>query len=169
MSFLNNSSAFTTFMFAVNACDTCTMFFGTNCLHFAGILILQAISCSFWCVVVKRQNVLECPAWAVSANTLSHRFVDKALALDAFKPDIHMPTNLVGCMNEPWCLFPSFLCHVCRSGHICDERHVLLECSAMSGWRTSFPALIARCSGVMARLSWANHQPLVNTYISVVK
>ena len=48
---------------------------------------------------------------------------------------------------------------------MCDERHVLMECSALADLRVAFAPLIAECSGIMARLVWANDQPLVSKYI----
>ena len=57
------------------------------------------------------------------------------------------------------------VCHVRRFGALCDERHVLLECPALSGIRAAFPGLIAEFSGVMAKLVWAKDQPLVCRYM----
>ena len=57
------------------------------------------------------------------------------------------------------------VCHMCHSGAICDERHVLMECSALLDLRVTFAPLIAEASGIMARLVWADDQPLVSKYI----
>ena len=57
------------------------------------------------------------------------------------------------------------VCHMCHSGAICDERHVLMECSALLDLRVAFAPLIAEASGIMARLVWADDQPLVSKYI----
>ena len=51
---------------------------------------------------------------------------------------------------------------MCGSGAMCDERHVLMECSALADLKVAFAALIAECSGIMAKLVWANDQPLVS-------
>ena len=57
------------------------------------------------------------------------------------------------------------VCHMCHSGAVCDERHVLMECSALLDLRVAFAPLIAEASGIMARLVWADDQPLVSKYI----
>ena len=44
--------------------------------------------------------------------------------------------------------------HMCGSGAMCDELHVLMECSALADTRISFAQLIAECSGIMAKLVW---------------
>ena len=41
---------------------------------------------------------------------------------------------------------------------MCDERHVLMECSALLDLRVTFAPLIAEASGIMARLVWADDQ-----------
>ena len=45
-------------------------------------------------------------------------------------------------------------------GALGDERHMLLECSALAGLRQQYSALMSECSGVMARLVWARTSPL---------
>ena len=57
------------------------------------------------------------------------------------------------------------VCRLCRTGALGDERHMLLECSALAGLRQQYSALMSECSGVMARLVWAEDQPLVSRYI----
>ena len=57
------------------------------------------------------------------------------------------------------------VCHMCRSGALCDERHILLECPALGDLRSQYAPLIAESSGVMAQLVWADDQPLVSKYI----
>ena len=52
---------------------------------------------------------------------------------------------------------------MCHTGALGDERHMLLECPALADLRDEFSPLIAECSGVMARLVWA--QPMVSRYI----
>ena len=42
------------------------------------------------------------------------------------------------------------------------KRHVLMECSALLDLRVAFAPLIAEASGIMARLVWADDQPLVS-------
>ena len=71
--------------------------------------------------------------------------------LDAF---IHL--RLPGAMR---------VCHMCHSGAICDERHVPTECSGLLDLRVAFSPLIAEASGIMARLVWADDQPLVSKHI----
>ena len=50
-------------------------------------------------------------------------------------------------------------------GALCDERHVLLECPALGDLRSQYAPLIAESSGIMAKLVWADDQPLVSKYI----
>ena len=57
------------------------------------------------------------------------------------------------------------VCRLCRAGALGDERHMLLECSALAGLRQQYSALMSECSGVMARLVWAQDQPLVCRYL----
>ena len=57
------------------------------------------------------------------------------------------------------------VCKLCRTGALGDERHLLLECPALADVRTEFSQLIARCSGIMARLVWFKDQQLVSRYI----
>ena len=57
------------------------------------------------------------------------------------------------------------VCHMCHSGALCDERHILLECPALGDLRSQFAPLVAESSGVMAQLVWADDQPLVSKYI----
>ena len=42
---------------------------------------------------------------------------------------------------------------------------MLLECPALAYLRDEYSPLIAKCSGVMARLVWAGNQPMVGRYI----
>ena len=46
----------------------------------------------------------------------------------------------------------SRICRLCHTGALGDERHMLLECSALSDLRAQFSKLNADCLGVMARL-----------------
>ena len=46
-----------------------------------------------------------------------------------------------------------------------DAKDMLLEFPALADLRDEFSPLIAECSGVMARLVWARHQPMVSRYI----
>ena len=57
------------------------------------------------------------------------------------------------------------VCRLCRTGALGDERHMLLECSALADLRQQYSTLISGCSGVMAKLVWARDQPLVSKYI----
>ena len=57
------------------------------------------------------------------------------------------------------------VCRLCHTGALGDERHVLLERLALADLRGKFSPLVAECSGVMARLVWANNQPMVSRYI----
>ena len=45
------------------------------------------------------------------------------------------------------------------------ERHILLECPALGDLRSQYAPLIAESSGIMAKLGWADDQPLVSKYI----
>lgn len=47
----------------------------------------------------------------------------------------------------------SRICKLCHSGALGNERHMLLECSALSDLRAQFSTLISECSGVMASLT----------------
>ena len=42
---------------------------------------------------------------------------------------------------------------------------MLLECPALAVIRDESSRLVANCSGVMAGLVWAKHQPMVGRYI----
>ena len=57
------------------------------------------------------------------------------------------------------------LCRLCHSGALGDERHMLLECTALADLRDHFSPLIAECLGVMAWLAWARNQSMVSRYI----
>ena len=57
------------------------------------------------------------------------------------------------------------VCRLCHTGALGDERHMLLECSALADVRDEFSPLVADCSGVLARLLWAGDQPMVRRYI----
>ena len=52
-----------------------------------------------------------------------------------------------------------------HAGALGDERHMLLECSALSDLRAEFSTLVSACSGVMARLMWSKDQLLLSRYI----
>ena len=57
------------------------------------------------------------------------------------------------------------VCKLCHTGALGDNRHLLMECSALAGVRTQSSQLIAQCSGVMARLVWFKDESLVSSYI----
>ena len=59
------------------------------------------------------------------------------------------------------------VCKLCHAGALGDERHLLLECPALTDDRSQFSQLIAHCSGIMARLLWFRNSPLVSRYIIV--
>ena len=59
----------------------------------------------------------------------------------------------------------SRICRLCHTGALGDERHMLLECSALSDLRAEFSTLVSECSGVMARLMWSKDQLLLSRYI----
>ncbi len=59
----------------------------------------------------------------------------------------------------------SRICRLCHTGALGDERHMLLECSALSDLRAEFSTLVSACSGVMARLMWSKDQLLLSRYI----
>ena len=59
----------------------------------------------------------------------------------------------------------SRICRLCHTGALGDERHMLLECSALSDVRAQFSSLISECSGVMASLMWGKDQLLLSKYI----
>ena len=56
----------------------------------------------------------------------------------------------------------SLICRLCQTVALGGERHMLLECSALSALRAGFSTLISDCSGVMARLMWSKDQLLVS-------
>ena len=58
------------------------------------------------------------------------------------------------------------MCRLCGTGQLGDERHMLLECPALSDVRAAFSELISQSSGVMARLVWAKDQARVGRYIA---
>ena len=58
------------------------------------------------------------------------------------------------------------VCRLCSTGQLGDERHMLLECPALSDVRAAFSELISQSSGVMARLVWAKDQARVGRYIT---
>lgn len=55
--------------------------------------------------------------------------------------------------------------HMCHSGALCDERHILLECPALGDLRSQYAPLSAESLGIMAQLVWADDQPPVSKYI----
>ena len=57
------------------------------------------------------------------------------------------------------------VCRLCHTGAVDDDRHMLLECSALADLRDEYSPMVAECSGVMARLVWARNQPMVSRYI----
>ena len=57
------------------------------------------------------------------------------------------------------------ICKLCHAGALGDERHLLLEDTALADVRTQHFQLIAHCLGIMARLVWFKDQPLVSRYI----
>ena len=59
----------------------------------------------------------------------------------------------------------SRICRLCHTGALGDERHMLLECSALSDLRAEFSTLVSACLGVMARLMWSKDQLLLSRYI----
>ena len=74
----------------------------------------------------------------------------------------HLPIQMGRHLRQPRSMR---VCHMCHSGALCDERHILLECPALGDLRSQYAPLIAESSGVMAQLVWADNQPLVSKYI----
>ena len=74
----------------------------------------------------------------------------------------HLPVQMGRHLRQPRSMR---VCHMCHSGALCDERHVLLECPALGDLRSQYAPLIAESSGIMAKLVWADDQPLVSKYI----
>ena len=98
--------------------------------------------------------------------------VEKAVAIAAAAawPDQlldHGNRHILVRMDQPLLLSvtQARVCHMCHSGALCDERHVLLECPALGDLRSQYAPLIGESSGVMAQLVWADDQPLVSKYI----
>ena len=50
-----------------------------------------------------------------------------------------------------------------HTGH--SALHALLECPALGDLRSQYAPFISESSGIMARLVWADDQPLVSKYI----
>ena len=76
----------------------------------------------------------------------------------------HLPIQMGRHLQQPRSIR---VCHMCHSGALCDERHVLLECPALGDLRSQYAPLIAESSGIMAKLVWADDQPLVSKYIII--
>ena len=74
----------------------------------------------------------------------------------------HLPTE-VSC--RLWLPLARHVCHMCWSGVMCDEQHVLLECSALVDLRVTPAPFIAESLGIMVKLVWADDQPFVCIYI----
>ena len=58
----------------------------------------------------------------------------------------------------------SRVCNLCNTDALGDERHILLECTALADLRLQFSSLLLSCSSVMRRLFWAKDQHEVCTY-----
>ena len=59
----------------------------------------------------------------------------------------------------------SRVCNLCNPGALGDERHMLLECPALTGLRLQFSSLLLSCSSIMRRLLWAKDQHEISRYI----
>ena len=57
------------------------------------------------------------------------------------------------------------VCDRCNSGAVGDERHLLLECTALHGLRQQYARLILDSRNAMRLLMWHKDQVLVNKYI----
>ena len=60
----------------------------------------------------------------------------------------HLPIQMGRHLRQPRSMH---VCHMCHSGALCDERHILLECPALGDLRSQYAPLIAESSG-----SWPN-------------
>ena len=78
----------------------------------------------------------------------------------------HLPIQMGRRLRQPRSMR---VCHMCRSGALCDERHILLECPALGDLRSQYAPLIAESSGVIfAGAHYALLELLVMSAISVL-
>lgn len=90
------------------------------------------------------------------SNSQLHRIL--RLRMGAY----HLPVHVGRHLRLPRA---RLVCQMCGPGPMCDEWHFLMECSAVVDLRVALALLIADSAGIMAKLVWADDQPLVSTYI----
>ena len=60
----------------------------------------------------------------------------------------HLPIQMGRHLRQPRSMR---VYHMCHSGALCDERHILMECPALGDVRSQYAPLIAESSGIMAQ------------------